>query len=55
MAADSYSTHANVIRILVPLTAADALLDEGLQIIADGLAAALQGRSPVTTFSSCSR
>jgi len=28
-------THGNVIRVLVPLTAADALLDEGLAILAD--------------------
>jgi 4-aminobutyrate aminotransferase/(S)-3-amino-2-methylpropionate transaminase len=35
----SCGTHANVIRLLVPLTAEDALLDEGLQILADSLAA----------------
>jgi 4-aminobutyrate aminotransferase/(S)-3-amino-2-methylpropionate transaminase len=28
-------TYGNVIRILVPLTASDALLDEGLAIMAD--------------------
>jgi 4-aminobutyrate aminotransferase/(S)-3-amino-2-methylpropionate transaminase len=28
-----------VIRILVPLTAADALVDEGLQVMADSFAA----------------
>ena len=31
-------TYGNVIRILVPLTASDALLDEGLAIIDRGLA-----------------
>lgn len=35
----SCGTYGNVIRILVPLTAADALLDEGLQILADSFAA----------------
>jgi 4-aminobutyrate aminotransferase/(S)-3-amino-2-methylpropionate transaminase len=35
----SCGTSGNVIRILVPLTAADALLDEGLQILAASLAA----------------
>jgi len=35
----SCGTSANVIRILVPLTAADALLDEGLAILAESLAA----------------
>jgi len=30
-------TYGNVVRILVPLTASDALLDEGLQILADAL------------------
>jgi 4-aminobutyrate aminotransferase / (S)-3-amino-2-methylpropionate transaminase / 5-aminovalerate transaminase len=33
-------TYGNVIRILVPLTASDAVIDEGLQILAAGLAAA---------------
>jgi 4-aminobutyrate aminotransferase / (S)-3-amino-2-methylpropionate transaminase / 5-aminovalerate transaminase len=32
-------THGNVIRILVPLTAPDAIVDEGLAILADSLAA----------------
>ncbi|MED5621237.1 4-aminobutyrate--2-oxoglutarate transaminase [Ideonella sp. BN130291] len=36
----SCGTYGNVIRILVPLTAADALVAEGLQILADSLAAA---------------
>lgn len=31
-------THGNVVRILVPLTASDAVLDEGLAIVADALA-----------------
>ena len=35
----SCGTAANVIRVLVPLTAADALLDEGLAILAESLAA----------------
>jgi 4-aminobutyrate aminotransferase/(S)-3-amino-2-methylpropionate transaminase len=35
----SCGTEANVIRILVPLTASDALLAEGLQILDDSLAA----------------
>jgi 4-aminobutyrate aminotransferase/(S)-3-amino-2-methylpropionate transaminase len=35
----SCGTGANVIRILVPLTAADALLDEGMAILAESLAA----------------
>lgn len=35
----SCGTSANVLRILVPLTAADALLDEGMAILADSLAA----------------
>ncbi|MDH4393634.1 MAG: 4-aminobutyrate--2-oxoglutarate transaminase [Aquabacterium sp.] len=35
----SCGTHGNVIRILVPLTASDALLDEGLRILADCFAA----------------
>jgi 4-aminobutyrate aminotransferase/(S)-3-amino-2-methylpropionate transaminase len=35
----SCGTAANVIRILVPLTAADALLDEGMAILAESLAA----------------
>ena len=38
----SCGTHANVIRILVPLTASDALLDEGLALIDQSLQAALQ-------------
>jgi 4-aminobutyrate aminotransferase/(S)-3-amino-2-methylpropionate transaminase len=36
----SCGTYANVIRILVPLTASDALIDEGLSIIEASLAAA---------------
>lgn len=39
----SCGTYGNVIRILVPLTASDALLDEGMSIIADSLKAALAG------------
>jgi len=35
----SCGTYGNVIRILVPLTASDALLDEGLKILADSFAA----------------
>jgi 4-aminobutyrate aminotransferase/(S)-3-amino-2-methylpropionate transaminase len=35
----SCGTYGNVIRILVPLTAADALVDEGLQVMADSFAA----------------
>ncbi|MBT0570741.1 4-aminobutyrate--2-oxoglutarate transaminase [Curvibacter sp. CHRR-16] len=35
----SCGTYGNVIRILVPLTASNALLDEGLQILADSFAA----------------
>jgi 4-aminobutyrate aminotransferase/(S)-3-amino-2-methylpropionate transaminase len=35
----SCGTYGNVLRILVPLTAPDALVDEGLQIIADSLQA----------------
>lgn len=38
----SCGTYGNVIRILVPLTASDALLDEGLDIIAQSVQAALQ-------------
>ena len=34
----SCGTSANVIRILVPLTAADALLDEGMAVLAESLA-----------------
>ena len=37
----SCGTSANVIRILVPLTAADALLDEGMAILAESLAASV--------------
>ena len=37
----SCGTYGNVIRILVPLTASDALLDEGLGIVAASLEAAL--------------
>ncbi|MBB3811377.1 4-aminobutyrate--2-oxoglutarate transaminase [Pseudochelatococcus contaminans] len=36
----SCGTYANVIRILVPLTASDELIEEGLDIIADSLVAA---------------
>jgi 4-aminobutyrate aminotransferase/(S)-3-amino-2-methylpropionate transaminase len=39
----SCGLYANVIRILVPLTASDAELDEGLAIMADALAAAKGG------------
>lgn len=35
----SCGTYGNVVRVLVPLTAPDALLDEGLQILADSFAA----------------
>ena len=35
----SCGTYGNVIRILVPLTASDALLQEGLAILADSFAA----------------
>jgi 4-aminobutyrate aminotransferase/(S)-3-amino-2-methylpropionate transaminase len=35
----SCGSYGNVIRVLVPLTAADTLLDEGLQILADSFAA----------------
>ncbi len=35
----SCGVHGNVIRVLVPLTASDALVDEGLQILADSFAA----------------
>ena len=37
----SCGVYANVIRVLVPLVASDALLDEGLDIMAASLAAAL--------------
>jgi 4-aminobutyrate aminotransferase/(S)-3-amino-2-methylpropionate transaminase len=36
-------TYGNVVRILVPLTASDAVLDEGLAIIGASLQAALAG------------
>lgn len=45
----SCGTHGNVIRILVPLTASDAILDEGMAIIEKALeavAAAAAGQSP---------
>jgi 4-aminobutyrate aminotransferase / (S)-3-amino-2-methylpropionate transaminase / 5-aminovalerate transaminase len=35
----SCGTHGNVIRVLVPLTASDALVAEGLQVLADSFAA----------------
>jgi len=35
----SCGTYANVVRVLVPLTASDALIDEGLAIMADSLKA----------------
>ncbi len=38
----SCGTYGNVVRILVPLTASDALLDEGLNILEDSLASALK-------------
>jgi 4-aminobutyrate aminotransferase/(S)-3-amino-2-methylpropionate transaminase len=37
----SCGTYANVIRVMVPLTASDALVDEGLEILSDSLAAVL--------------
>ena len=37
----SCGVYANVIRILVPLTASDALLDEGMAILAESLAASV--------------
>jgi 4-aminobutyrate aminotransferase/(S)-3-amino-2-methylpropionate transaminase len=37
----SCGTNGNVIRVLVPLTASDALLDEGMAILGTSLAAAL--------------
>jgi len=36
----SCGTYANVLRILVPLTASDAVLDEGMAIMADAFVAA---------------
>jgi 4-aminobutyrate aminotransferase/(S)-3-amino-2-methylpropionate transaminase len=33
----SCGTYANVIRVLVPLTASDAVVDEGLKILSDSL------------------
>ena len=39
----SCGTHANAIRILVPLTVSDAVLDEGLSTIGERLVAALSG------------
>lgn len=39
----SCGTYGNVVRILVPLTASDELLDEGMEIIAQSLEAALKG------------
>ncbi len=41
----SCGTSANVIRILVPLTAADALLDEGMAVLAESLAACTAGKA----------
>ena len=38
----SCGSYGNVIRILVPLTASDALLDEGLQVLADSFDAVAQ-------------
>jgi 4-aminobutyrate aminotransferase/(S)-3-amino-2-methylpropionate transaminase len=37
----SCGTYANVIRVLVPLTASDSIVDEGLKILSDSLDAAL--------------
>ncbi|HEY4038264.1 MAG TPA: 4-aminobutyrate--2-oxoglutarate transaminase [Burkholderiaceae bacterium] len=37
----SCGTYANVIRVLVPLTASDALIDEGLKLLSDSVAAVL--------------
>jgi 4-aminobutyrate aminotransferase/(S)-3-amino-2-methylpropionate transaminase len=39
----SCGTYGNVIRVLVPLTATDAQVDEGLDIIEQSLDAALAG------------
>ncbi len=39
----SCGTYGNVIRVLVPLTAPDAIIEEGLQIIGQALQAARQG------------
>ena len=39
----SCGSHGNVIRILVPLTASDALIDEGLTVLGQSLDAALAG------------
>jgi 4-aminobutyrate aminotransferase / (S)-3-amino-2-methylpropionate transaminase / 5-aminovalerate transaminase len=39
----SCGIYANVIRIMVPLTAADALVDEGLNILSDSLDAVVKG------------
>jgi 4-aminobutyrate aminotransferase-like enzyme len=41
----SCGVHANVVRILAPLTIADAVLEEGLNILAESIRAAL-GREP---------
>jgi 4-aminobutyrate aminotransferase/(S)-3-amino-2-methylpropionate transaminase len=38
----SCGNHGNVIRILVPLTASDTLLDEGLSVLAQSFSAVLQ-------------
>jgi 4-aminobutyrate aminotransferase / (S)-3-amino-2-methylpropionate transaminase / 5-aminovalerate transaminase len=35
----SCGSYANIIRVLVPLTASDALIDEGLRILEDTVAA----------------
>ena len=42
----SCGLYANVIRILVPLTASDALLDEGLALLGAALAAAKGAAKP---------
>ena len=38
----SCGVYANVIRVLVPLTASDALLQEGLKLLEESLVAASQ-------------
>ena len=39
----SAGTYGNVVRVLAPLTADDALLDEGLEALGEALAEALGG------------
>jgi 4-aminobutyrate aminotransferase/(S)-3-amino-2-methylpropionate transaminase len=38
----SCGTYGNVVRILVPLTASDAIVDEGLDMLEAAMAAALR-------------